>query len=343
MSLGLGLLGWNAVIQRKGPSLDREPFVGCLSHTAGVEEFLLWWLYNQTSKFLRERACLVMAGRDNPLFDRQPWKWALGKINIILLGDKRWRTPQGSVQRIAEEVRQKRYRAVILAPTGKDKEVRPWRSGYYHVANKLGWGFRVVGFDFSTRRLKVGPYVKPGKTLEETQRILQYHMGDIVPLRIKNSPVPIRDHDPKDVFFIDKQSLLVPVALLVVSVILVLSLRKEAGRRVGDTLFHVLVSLYGLYLQTNDDVVINCAGLSIIYQHIPVIYMGLPRLPESVVFTGALMGAIVGISKGESDVYIPFLYSMLSKIPTYAKTLREQCRVIATVMVISIVLNKLDP
>ena len=341
MSLGLGLLGWNTVIKRKGSSLYKEPFVGCLSHTAGVHEFLLWWLYNKTSKFLRERTCLVMAGGDNTLFDKQPWKWILSKINIILLGDKRWKTPQGSVQSIVDEVRRKRYRAVILAPTGKDKEVRPWKSGYYHIGKKLGWGFRVVGFDFSTRNLKIGAYVKPGRQLEETQNILQSHMGDIVPLRIKNSPVPIRDHDPNDVFFIDKVSLLVPITLLVISVILVISLRKENNRSVVDTLFHILLSLYGLYLQTNDDIFINCAGLSIIYQHIPVIYMGFPRLPKSVVFTGGLMGVIIGISKGESDIYIPFLYSMLSKVPTDAKTLPEQCRVISTVAVISIVLDKL--
>jgi hypothetical protein len=342
MSLGLDLLGWSTIIQCRGKSPKKEPFVGCLSHTAGINEFLLWWLYSHTNKYLKDRTCLVMAGGDNPLFDREPWKFVLSKINIILLGDKRWETPQGIVKRIVDEARKKRYLAIIIAPTGKDKEARPWKSGYYYIGKELGWGFRVVGFDFSTRRLKIGPYVSPGLELHETQKILQSHMGDIVPLYIKNSPVPIRDHNHKDVYFLELQSILVPVGLIIASIILVMSLRKKAGRGVGDTIFHILVSLYGLYLQTNEDVVVNTAGLIIIYQHILVIYMNLPRLPESVIFTGALLGVIVGIHKNDSSVYIPFLYSMLSKVPTYAKTIPEQCRVIATVIVISIILKRIS-
>jgi hypothetical protein len=342
MSFILNLLGWNDLIKYKGTSFKKSPFVGCLSHTSGVHEFLLWFLYSKTCPYLRKNFCIVMAGKNNPLFDKQPWKWVLSQVNIILLGDKRWETPQGYVKYIANEVRKNRYKALIIAPTGKDKEVRPWKSGYYNIAKNLGWGFRVVGFDFNIRRMIIGSYVKPGMSLNKTQKILQSQMGDIVPLRIKNSPVPIRKHDPKKVFFLDKKAFFIPIILLITLIILILVSRKKSNRGIVETIFHILISLYGLYLQTNDDVVINCAGLSIIYQHIFVIYMGLPRLKESVIFTGALLGVIIGITKNEKSVYIPFLYSLLSKIPNYAKTLPEQCRVIATVIVISIIINKLD-
>ena len=342
MSLVLDLLGWNTLIEYRGKDFKKDPFVGCLSHTAGIHEFFLWWLFNHTDKYIKNRTCLVMAGKDNRLFDRQPWKFILSKINIILLEDKRWEKPQGIVKRIVDEVRKKRYRTIILAPSGKDKEAKPWKSGYYYIGKELGWGYRALGFDFSTRRLKVGPYVSPGQELDETQKILQSHMGDIVPLNIKNSSVPIRDHNHKDVYFVKLQSILIPLGLILASIIIVISLRKKAGRSFGDSIFHILVSLYGLYLQTNDDVVINIVGLIIIYQHILVIYMNLPRLPESVIFTGALLGVIVGIHKNDSSVYTPLLYSMLSKVPTYAKTIPEFCRVIATVIVISIILKRIS-
>ena len=342
MSTILELLGWNPKLKYKSFCPTKKPCVACLSHTAGVQEFLLYFLYSQSHKWIRERSCLVMAGKENPLFKKQPWKWVLSKVNLILLSDNRWKTPQGSIQYIVDEVRQKRYRMVIIAPTGKDKEVRPWKSGYYHIGKELGWGYRVTGFDFETRRLKFGPYVEPGKELSETQHLLQIHMGDIVPLRVKNSPIPIRDHDPKNVHLLDKQSIIVPFILIFTTIVLILLLRKEVGISLGKSIFDILVSLYGLYLQTNEDVVINCGGLIIIYHHIPAIYMRFPRLPESVSQAGALLGVIIGISKGESSVYIPFLYSLLSKVPKYAKTLQDQCRVITTVVVIVVTLNMVN-
>jgi hypothetical protein len=340
-SNALELMGWDSRIQYKRPTLSKNPFIGCLSHTAGKQEFLLWWLFNQTVPFLKN-SCLVMAGKDNPLFGNQPYKYVLSHINIILLGDKRWKKSQGYVKKIAEEVVKKKYKVLVIAPSGKDQEPREWKSGYYNIGQELGWGFRVVGFDFETHRLKVGPYVETGKSYLETQKVLQVHMGDIVPLYLTNSYVKIKDHNTKNVCLIEKKSILIPLSILISAIAIPIVLRKEAGKSVGDTIFHIMISLYGLYLQTHKDIVINFAGLCIIYEHIPVIYMGLPRASESVIKAGSFMCFIIGLKNNQKEVYIPFLYSFLSKVPTYAKTPRDQAKVIAAVAIISSVIKKVN-
>ena len=149
MSTCLELLGWNTRIAYRGSRPSKAPFVGCLSHTAGKHEILLWWLYTQSSPFLKD-ACLVMAGKDNELVSKQPWKWVLSKVNLILSGD-----PQFSIQQIVDEVRRKKYKLLVIAPTC-DREARTWKSDYYYIGVQLGWGFRVVGFDFETKRVKIG-------------------------------------------------------------------------------------------------------------------------------------------------------------------------------------------
>ena len=339
MSLYLELLGWNPRIKYKGPAPSKEPFIACLSHTAGGHEFLLYWLYCQTNSLLK-RSCLIMAGKDNPLFDRQPHKWFLSKVNTILLGDKRWSEAQGYVDTIVTQAQKGKYTMVIIAPSGKDKKSLPWKTGYYHIGKKLGWGFRVVGFDFETKRLKIGPLVTAGQTLSETQLQLQRHMSDIVPYREKNSFITIREHNSRKVSLTTKDAL-IPLLLIIIVAVTVFCLRKDAGRSVWDSMFHVIVSLYGLYLQSNKDITIRCIGLSIIYQHILVIYLGCPRLPENIVTAGALLGVIIGLDKNERSVYIPMLYSLLSKIPNYAKDKLDQGRAIVVTVALAILLHKI--
>lgn len=339
MALCLDFLNWDPRIQCKGIRPSKIPCVACLSHTAGTYEFLLYWLFFQCNPCLKH-SCLVMAGKDNPLFDTQPYKWVLSRINIILLGDKRWEESQNYVNHIVDQVKINKYKMLIIAPTGKN-EKRPWKSGYYYIGKKLGWGYRVVGFDFEIKRLKMGPLVPNGKSLNITQQILKKHMGDIVPLRVKNSLVPIRSHKQSNVNFVNKTSVLIPISLLIVSLFLVFFLRKYTGATtIWSTIFHVVVSLYGLYLQSNNDIVINCIGLSIIYQHIFVIYLGFPSVPENVIIAGALLGFLTGVNNNERSVYIPLLYSLLSKIPYYAKSIQDQCRVIVSVVILAVVFQR---
>ena len=66
----------------------------------------------------------------------------------------------------------------------------------------------------------------------------------------------------------------------------------------------------------------------------------MPRIPEASIIAGALLGFIVGIDKRDSSIYIPLLYSFLSKIPTYSVTVKDQIRVILSVIILSLIIKK---
>jgi hypothetical protein len=124
--------GWNPIIQTK--SLFTTNWVGCLSHTAGLHEFFLWLLYVKNHEEL-SRTCLLMA--DNPKFEKFPFKQILDSVNVIRLSNKRWKTKQGYVEKIVDIIKKKKYNICILAPSGKDKQPLPWKSGYYYIAKSL--------------------------------------------------------------------------------------------------------------------------------------------------------------------------------------------------------------
>ena len=334
----LELLGWNSVIKYKGLHPFKKPFVGCLSHTAGNYEFFLYWLYTQTDKNFKN-FCLVMA--DNPNFHKQPFKSILSKVNLILLSKERWNSSQNYVKKIVDEVIIKKYKYLILAPSGKDKQALPWKRGYYYIAKNLGWDFRVVGFDFESKRLKIGSLIKlVDNPQKEIEILLQKEMGDIVPLRTKNSFVAIRDHNNKNISFIDRNALLIPSFILITCITIIFYLRSKANKTITQTIFHLLLSLYGLVLLFNDDITINLIGLSIIYQHLAVIYLQFPRIPKDVIITGAFVGVIIGISKNNKMLYVPLLYSFFSKVPSYATNSKEQYRAISLVIICSIIVQK---
>lgn len=233
----LELLGWNPRPQFKGPRPAR-PFVACLSHTSGVCEFILFWLYCRANAFM-QNSCLVIAEQGfqglQHYFHIQPLKWVMDQINVVMLSDKRWKSPQNYVERIVERVQQDGYDMVIIAPTGNTRRRCPWKSGYYHIGRKLGWGFRVVGFDFETKRLKTGPLVEPGQTLDATQKLLKEHMGDIAPLWVRSSSVKIRTHDPGSIGFTSGTAKLSALWLVVAVVAL-----KSAGLRTTPAILVIL-------------------------------------------------------------------------------------------------------
>jgi len=82
-------------------------------------------------------------------------------------------------------------------------------------------------------------------------------------------------------------------------------------------------------------------GIFIIYQHLFVIYIGCKRVPELVIILGALTGIIIGIQNKNALVYIPFIYSFLSKVPVYVTNVFGQIRTIFLTVIISIILEEL--
>jgi hypothetical protein len=102
----------------------------------------------------------------------------------------------------------------------------------------------------------------------------------------------------------------------------------------------ILISTYGFLLQLHTNILIKIVGFMIIYQHIFVKYMEYPRVPETVIILGALSGVLIGVKNKNPYVYIPLIYSFLSKVPVYVTDLTGQFRVIIITIVLSIVLGE---
>ena len=320
--------GWNPIIQTK--SLFTTNWVGCLSHTAGVHEFFLWLLYIKNHQDL-SRACLLMA--DNPKFEKFPYKQILDSVNVIRLSDKRWKTKQGYVEKIVDIIKKKKYNICILAPSGKDKQPLPWKSGYYHIAKSLGWDLRVVGFDFETKRLKIGIIISSSYEIEIVQAFLQKEMEDIVPLRPQNSWTAVRHYDKKKLSFIKIDGIPILFIICLISWIIIMKIKK-----IGFA--DILISAYGFLLQLHPNILIKIIGFSIVYQHIFVKYMNYPRVPEAVIILGALSGVLLGVKNKNAYVYMPLIYSFLSKVPVYVTDITGQFRVIIMTIILSVVIGE---
>lgn len=324
-------LGWNPIIQKK-TQLSTN-WVGCLSHTAGNHEFFLWLLYMNSEKRF-DKTCLLMA--DNPKFNKFPYKNILDSANVIRLSGKRWKKSQGYVQKIVDIIKTKGYNSCILAPSGKDKEPLPWKTGYYYIAKSLGWNLRTVGFDFEKKRLKIGSCFPSTLPIHTVQSFLQTEMADIVPLRPKNSYTPIRKHNKNNISFININYHI--ILLLVTSILFIILLMKN---KVGC--FHIIVSLFGIYLLFNSNIILKIVGVCIIYQHLFVLYLKFPRVPEYIIILGALCGLLLGVKKNNAYVYIPLLYSFLSKVPVYVSDIKGQIRVTLMTIIIALIIGNYIP
>jgi hypothetical protein len=317
--------GWNPIIQTK--SLFTTNWVGCLSDRASLHEFFLWLLYIKIHEDL-SRTCLLI--EDNPKFDKFPYKQILDSINVIILSDKRWKTKQGYVEKIVDIIKKKKYNICVLAPSDKDKTPLPC---YYYIAKSLGWDLRVVGFDFETKRLKLGNIISSSHEIEIAQEFLQKEMEDIVPLHPQKS---VRHYDQKKLSFVKIDSILILFIISLISWIIIMKILK-----IGFV--DILISAYGFLLQLHSNIIIKIIGFSIVYQHIFVKYMKYPRAPEAVIILGALSGVLLGIKNKNACVYMPLIYSFLSKVPVYVTDLTGQIRVIIMTIILSIVIGKYTP
>lgn len=188
------------------------------------------------------------------MFHVQPLKGILSKINIILITNTRLKSPQGCVNEIVDKVKKGGYNIVIIDPSGKDSEARPWKTGYYHIGVQLGWNYRVLGLDFESKCFKIGPIVSLGLSLDSTQELLQKHMSDIVPLYEKYSVVKIKSHNKNMVGIIDKSTCCMYV-LWIICVIIIVRYCMGNG---------ILPFLYGTYLQGNNDITVRICGMILV-------------------------------------------------------------------------------
>jgi hypothetical protein len=99
-------------------------------------------------------------------------------------------------------------------------------------------------------------------------------------------------------------------------------------------IFHIIACLYGLYLQTINNIIINILGLVIIYHHSIDSTFNRPQSHKNIIRFGAVIGSLIGISENNILIYGPFLFSFLSKFPYYVTTVEGQIRTITITFIL---------
>jgi hypothetical protein len=158
-------------------------------------------------------------------------------------------------------------------------------------------------------------------------------MEDIVPLRPQNSWTAVRNYDKKNLSFVKIDGIPILFIISLISWIIIMKIHK-----IG--LADILISAYGFLLQLHPNILIKIIGFSIVYQHIFVKYMNYPRVPEAVIILGALSGVLLGVKNKNAYVYMPLIYSFLSKVPVYVTDITGQFRVIIMTIILSIVIGE---
>jgi len=140
----------------------------------------------------------------------------------------------GAIEQIHRKFTQKSNYKIIISPEGK-LTASPWRSGYFYIAKVLDCGIWVIGADYEKRKLissanvriigtehsrttgmlSVGSNDQSRTTgmlsigsndhsqLQTVEKDLKAEMSQIVPLHPSCSFIPVRQHDPHNLFAID--------------------------------------------------------------------------------------------------------------------------------------------
>jgi hypothetical protein len=124
-------------------------------------------------------------------------RW-LGGIPATRVDD----TNGGAVDRIIAELESYVQFALLLSPKGTIVK-RAWRSGYYHIARHFKIPIMVIGADYERKCLVASDAISSSESQAAVQRYLETQLQDIVPLVPEAEIVPIRPHDPTQLYLVD--------------------------------------------------------------------------------------------------------------------------------------------
>jgi hypothetical protein len=189
-------MGWKQLDPSVIQKLSTHPRVVTIFSHTGYSDFILMILYiigyPQTSRYFKT------------LIKPEPFAYAgmilrwLGGIPATRVDD----TNGGAVDRIIAELESYVQFALLLSPKGTIVK-RAWRSGYYHIARHFKIPIMVIGADYERKCLVASDAISSSESQAAVQRYLETQLQDIVPLVPEAEIVPIRPHDPTQLYLVD--------------------------------------------------------------------------------------------------------------------------------------------
>jgi len=193
------LIGWNYITPDVLYKLsNKESLVIVFSHTSYYDFFILLLYMLAYPTELSHFKVLIAPKYFNkfkPILER------FGAISSTPLENKNG----GSIERIVNILDNCRPFAFLISPKGSIKKLE-WRTGYYHIAQKLKVDFRVVGVDYETKSVCASnkiSYLNDEPTIKSQ---LYNELRNIVPLYPEAEVVEIRKYNPEKVSVINIKS-----------------------------------------------------------------------------------------------------------------------------------------
>jgi 1-acyl-sn-glycerol-3-phosphate acyltransferase len=181
------ITGWSPIKDEIFDRLNQyEHTVLVFSHTSYVDFYVLA-LYLMA--YPKELAAVRTLVKPQPF---QYAGWLLRKFGAIPsthVDEKNG----GAVDRIVQTLQQSPRFIFLISPKGSIVK-REWRSGYYHIANKLDSHVRVAGLDYEKMAVVVSDDIEASKSEDEVRDFCRSRLENIVPLFPEQEIVPIRPH-----------------------------------------------------------------------------------------------------------------------------------------------------
>jgi 1-acyl-sn-glycerol-3-phosphate acyltransferase len=188
----LFVTGWSGLSHEQWKIFDQHPrAVVVFSHTSYFDFYILaLYLMAYPNGFSSVRT----------LVKPEPFAYAgwllrrFGAIPATRVDDRNG----GSIQKIIQTLEHESRFLFFISPKGSIVN-RPWRSGYYHIAQQLRVPLLVAGLDYETHSAYVSTSIDYNEPQEAIEKFLKDKLSQIVPLFPEEEVVPIRQHRPPTV------------------------------------------------------------------------------------------------------------------------------------------------
>ena len=193
-------IGWSSVSTRIFSQITKyDRVVLIYAHTSYADFFILI-LYLLSYPYSLHTVKTLVQPRPFKYFG-----WFLRPIGAIpstKLEDKNG----GAVARIVSELDKSDKFLFLISPKGTIAN-QSWRSGYYHIAQKLNIPLMIGAIDYERKAPHVSEHISSNHSELEIKSYLLSELSNVVPLYPEREIVPIRKHDISKRSIIDKRHL----------------------------------------------------------------------------------------------------------------------------------------